>query len=202
MDQAIRVILKLRPILENEEEEEPLVYEADENAITILPTTTASRERNFRKSNAINKNCFKFDSIHDPASDEGDFYSGSAVQNLISESLENPSGYLMNNVTTIMAYGQSGAGKTYTINNVVKSVVEDLYDNYGTEEIYCSYFQIYNERIKELIIQSSDKNSEAYRKSGYSHSERNSNYQFLAEDLKLKLKTDNTYGIEGLASVK
>ena len=34
----------------------------------------------------------------------------------------------MNNITTIMAYGQSGAGKTYTISNLMKSVVTDLFN--------------------------------------------------------------------------
>ena len=32
----------------------------------------------------------------------------------------------VNNVMTIMAYGQTGAGKTYTIDNMINKIISDM----------------------------------------------------------------------------
>lgn len=92
----------------------------------------------------------------------------------------------MSNITTIMAYGQSGAGKTYTINHLIKSVISDLYSKHSFDEVKCSYYQIYNEKIYDLIIQ----NPKLQK------------YKFLHKDLKVKLMQDGNYGIDGLTLLK
>ena len=90
----------------------------------------------------------------------------------------------MHNISTIIAYGQSGAGKTFTINRLINSVIKDLFGPYEVKEIKCSYFQIYyNEKIYDLIL----KNSKGQR------------YKHMYEDLKLKLMHDNHYAIQGLS---
>ncbi|KAF7684368.1 Kinesin-like protein KIN-14M [Astathelohania contejeani] len=98
---------------------------------------------------------FSFDKIFDSSNSQADIYY--EISFLIHSALE---GYK----TCIFAYGQTGSGKTYTMEGtrsspgIIPRTASEIFHNLNEmkgdgwkSEISISYFEIYNEEIKDLL---------------------------------------------------
>ena len=100
-----------------------------------------------------NKRWFEFDAVFDGTSTQDDVYTRSGIQNSIVNDLFQ--GYN----ATILAYGQTGAGKTYTMGNANDGLIprccQDVFDTIDSKcddaVVEMSYLEIYNKsRISSL----------------------------------------------------
>ncbi|KAJ4772189.1 Kinesin-related protein [Rhynchospora pubera] len=152
----IQVVLRCRPL------------SAEEQRLTtpsVVSCNESRREVSVTQKNAINKHVdrtFTFDKVFGPKSKQKDVFDHAVVP-LVNEVLE---GYNC----TIFAYGQTGTGKTYTmegggtkmqndelpndagvIQRAVRRIFEIL-ENQGTEySMKVSFLELYNEEITDLL---------------------------------------------------
>ncbi|CAA2939480.1 kinesin KIN-14Q [Olea europaea subsp. europaea] len=110
------------------------------------------------KSNGISKKIFKFDSVFSPQADQADVFEDTAP--LATSVLD---GY---NVC-IFAYGQTGTGKTFTMEGTSDNrgvnyrTLEELFHiiegrkNTFRYEISVSVLEVYNEQIRDLLVSGS-----------------------------------------------
>ncbi|XP_021727378.1 kinesin-like protein KIN-UC isoform X1 [Chenopodium quinoa] len=143
----VRVAVRLRP-----RNDEDLASDADfADCVELLPEL---KKLSLKKNNWSSES-YKFDEV----------FTESASQKRIYEVVAKPvvesvlSGYN----GTIMAYGQTGTGKTYTVGNLGKNdasergiivrAVEDLIANtsLSNESVEFSYVQLYMETIQDLL---------------------------------------------------
>ncbi|KAF3329937.1 kinesin-related protein-like protein [Carex littledalei] len=152
----IQVVLRCRPITE---EEKRLITPS------VVSCNESRREVSVTHKNVINKHVdrtFTFDKVFGPKSKQEDVFEHAVVP-LVNEVLE---GYNC----TIFAYGQTGTGKTYTmegggtkmqngelpsdagvISRAVRRIFEIL-ENQGTEyNMKVSFLELYNEEITDLL---------------------------------------------------
>ena len=56
-------------------------------------------------------------------------------------------------VVTLFAYGQTGSGKTYTISDITKRAVMDLFNlgKNSKNQFYMSFFEIYGGKVSDLL---------------------------------------------------
>ena len=150
----IRVFVRCRPMLQHE------IDKKSTNVITFHDSETLT-VNDVNNKNKI-KNCrFRFDSVFNPSSANDTVYE-STVQSYVQSVLD---GY---NVT-IFAYGQTGTGKTYTMNFVNSSAINDLFErknnpDFAEEwkiEIKVSLLEIYNEKIIDLLADNVHSNKDS-----------------------------------------
>ncbi|CAG9327811.1 unnamed protein product [Blepharisma stoltei] len=157
----IGVAVRIRPLLQEEVSQGHQVSriscdQLQQRIIISMPESTQTK-------------IFKFDQVLDQTTSQQDFFESCNLSILISKLL---SGF---NVT-IFAYGQTGSGKTYTmegyeydknlkpiikVNNenvgvvprVIKRLFEEIKNNSSNTEytVYCTYIQVYKERIYDLL---------------------------------------------------
>jgi len=121
---------------------------------------------NSNNSSATNR-WFELDAVLDETSSQNDVYEQSGAQTAVAEDLF--CGYN----ATILAYGQTGSGKTFTMgtapsvanttgldetDGVIPRACQDLFDNVkikcdGQAEVSCSYMEVYNEEIRDLLVE-------------------------------------------------
>uniref|UniRef100_M0ZPI7 Kinesin-like protein n=1 Tax=Solanum tuberosum TaxID=4113 RepID=M0ZPI7_SOLTU len=151
----VKVVLRCRPPNEDEMKMKgPLVISCDELKQEVTATLNTSNKQ-------INK-AFLFDKVCGPSSQQKDFYDQS-VAPLVNEALE---GY----TCTIFAYGQTGTGKTYTMEGeaikekngefhknagVIPRAVQEIFDILESQKaeytMKVAYIEIYNEEITDLL---------------------------------------------------
>ncbi|KAJ8532890.1 hypothetical protein K7X08_015779 [Anisodus acutangulus] len=158
----VKVVLRCRPPNEDEMKVKgPLVISCNELKQEVAATLNTAIKQ-------INKS-FLFDKVCGPSSQQKDFYDQS-VAPLVNEALE---GY----TCTIFAYGQTGTGKTYTMEGeavkekilsdflfngefhknagVIPRAVQQIFDILESQKAEYSmkvaYIEIYNEEITDLL---------------------------------------------------
>ncbi|KAK4342960.1 hypothetical protein RND71_038776 [Anisodus tanguticus] len=151
----VKVVLRCRPPNEDEMKVKvPLVISCNELKQEVAATLNTATKQ-------INKS-FLFDKVCGPSSQQKDFYDQS-VAPLVNEALE---GY----TCTIFAYGQTGTGKTYTMEGeavkekngefhknagVIPRAVQQIFDILESQKAEYSmkvaYIEIYNEEITDLL---------------------------------------------------
>ncbi|KAI5084376.1 hypothetical protein GOP47_0000545 [Adiantum capillus-veneris] len=152
--ERVRVTVRARPFMkveEGHENEIPVVF------VNPVKSTVTVR----RKGSFVDYTEFKFDAVLGDSATQADVYQV-AAQPIVLDVLEGYNG-------TIMAYGQTGAGKTYTLSDVVinetnGSRVEGIIprsaanifeyaanDKSHEYHISMSYIQIYMETIQDLL---------------------------------------------------
>ncbi|KAI9104976.1 P-loop containing nucleoside triphosphate hydrolase protein [Phlyctochytrium arcticum] len=153
----VRVLLRLRPIQRH--------HVATVNSPATVTLQTAQSPRTFT-----------FDSVYDSDADQETVWEG--VQSAVDGVLEGVNG-------TILAYGQTSSGKTYTmgsdhtcdvpenIRGIIPRAVEKIFA--GVEEAHSddpdikyvvklSFLEIYQEQIRDLLMPSSDPKDLSIRK--------------------------------------
>ena len=170
----VRVIARIRPLAKYE------ISNGSKEVVSALKDSTTATETvsslvqidNVTRSNSenkkvpannnssstsgnsnTNKRWFEFDAVFDGTSTQDDVYTKSGIQNSIVNDLFQ--GYN----ATILAYGQTGAGKTFTMGNendgLIPRCCQDVFDTIDTKcddaVVEMSYLEIYNEEIRDLL---------------------------------------------------
>ncbi|XP_045796594.1 kinesin-like protein KIN-14S [Trifolium pratense] len=142
----IRVFCRCRPLNENEI--------ANESAVSVVNFESASEELQVICSDSSKKQ-FKFDHIFKPEDNQEAVFA--QTKSIVASVLD---GY---NVC-IFAYGQTGTGKTFTMEGTPEHrgvnyrTLEELFriseDRQGTMkyELLVSMLEVYNEKIKDLLV--------------------------------------------------
>ncbi|XP_013389820.1 kinesin-like protein KIF22-A [Lingula anatina] len=143
-DSLISVVTRLRPVLDSSEKAE--VHVVNQTTLEIL---------NHRD---VNENLhYEFSAVFGPESSQADIFN-QHVRPLVP--------YVLNGENmTVFAYGPTGAGKTYTMlgtpqePGVIPRTVNEicrLTENSGDQEwqhsVLLSYFEIYNEKVRDLLV--------------------------------------------------
>ncbi|XP_069561967.1 centromere-associated protein E isoform X5 [Brachyistius frenatus] len=145
-ESAVKVCIRVRPLLEREEIAEPaqLFWKADEKAIHQIDAGNSSKS-------------FSFDRVFTADETTSQLYQDIAKP-LVVSTVEGYNG-------TIFAYGQTSSGKTFTmmgggrIPGVIPLAVEDVFQsikNFPKKEflLRVSYMEIYNETVTDLLVDS------------------------------------------------
>ena len=144
-DDKIKVYLRLRPLINDEE---PMDIDLDKTTITIRPPQTKN------SSYFCVDKSFTFRSVLNSHAKQETVYE-TAVEPLIDD-------FLNGNDVLVFCYGSTNAGKTYTVTGpeddpgilyrALNRVVPDLLTRSPeTTKLYASYNEIYNERIYDLL---------------------------------------------------
>ncbi|XP_063723430.1 kinesin heavy chain-like [Symsagittifera roscoffensis] len=155
---SVRVVCRIRPINKNEEKkgEKSVVIFKGENGVT---------------TEAHSKKCFNFDAVLQPEVTQEEVFE-EGMRPIIEHVLK---GYN----ATVFAYGQTASGKTFTMEGalsdekgkgVIPRMVEALFkcvegNNDAKLTIHLSYFEIYNEKLQDLLKPESD-NLPVHEKNG------------------------------------
>ncbi|MED6208100.1 TRAFAC class myosin-kinesin ATPase superfamily [Stylosanthes scabra] len=151
-DSGVRVVVRMRPLCKDKDEEEPIVQKISDDSVSI------------------NGQTFTFDSVADMEATQLDVFEHVGVP-LVENCL---AGFN----SSVFAYGQTGSGKTYTMwgpanalseenaaseqRGLTPRVFERLFARINEEQTkhsdkqlsyqcHCSFLEIYNEQITDLL---------------------------------------------------
>ncbi|CAB3369685.1 Hypothetical predicted protein [Cloeon dipterum] len=177
----IKVLLRVRPSNKKELDDNrwrDVVEVVDKDLVIFDPKEEEDfffhhgKKQTFRDINKKQpKNLqFNFDRVFGPEEATSDVYQQS-IQGLI--------GNLMNGYNcSVFAYGATGAGKTFTMlgspdhPGVTPLLMKELYDTLQLEnadvDVACSYLEIYNEHVHDLLVESSQPKPLQLREDGAS----------------------------------
>ena len=149
--ECIQVCVRCRPMNSKEKNEERgNIIEMDlEGSQVLIKNPTSERESEPKG--------FTFDAVYDEHTIQKNFYDESCFT-LIESVLEGFNG-------TIFAYGQTGCGKSFTmqgpagvpdLKGVIPHAISHVFEAIGGSKdvgwlVRCSYLEIYNEEIKDLL---------------------------------------------------
>ncbi|KAJ9644122.1 Kinesin- motor protein [Coniosporium tulheliwenetii] len=131
----------------------------------VVVSTEGTKGKNVELSmgpSALSNKTYHFDKVFSPAADQGMIFD-EVVAPILDEVL---AGFNC----TIFAYGQTGTGKTYTMSGDISSVLplpdaagiiprvlHSLFEKLGDEEsensVKCSFIELYNEELRDLLSQ-------------------------------------------------
>lgn len=157
--ETIKVCIRVRPLLPHEDVE---YWTIDENENTISSVNFSDN------SNQIQQNSFMakalMDSIYTSQSFHFDkiYPQNSSSQTIYKEMCRDITKNVINGINgSIFTYGQTTSGKTFTMlgnpqkPGILPCVLKDLFDLIQKEtcniSVYCSYIEIYNENIHDLL---------------------------------------------------
>jgi hypothetical protein len=170
LDNGSRAIVSCLPNLDSLQRQQTLGRQDDkENVTPSLPTEPEVLEVK-PVAGSTEKRWFELDAVLDGASSQRDVYWKSGAQQAVTVDI------FKGFNCTILAYGQTGAGKTFTMGTASGSAAEGVFhdddgiipracsDLFGQIEARCdgnaqvelSYLEIYNEEIRDLMVESSD----------------------------------------------
>mmetsp|Transcript_29878 Transcript_29878/g.60642 ORF Transcript_29878/g.60642 Transcript_29878/m.60642 type:complete len:426 (+) Transcript_29878:227-1504(+) len=153
--EAIKVVVRVRPLSAREQSDgHKVVTTADEDAGTIEinnPSTSEAKR-------------FTFDNVFMPSSSQQRIYDVCAAP-VVQSVLDGYNG-------TLLAYGQTGAGKTFTmqgqdepseVRGIIPRAFQHVFDHVAVSTandkylVRASYYEIYNEEIRDLLSSDSSK---------------------------------------------
>lgn len=151
----IRVFCRIRPSLGNDSiEGTAKIVVPDDKSESKEVEIYGPEEKSSLGTVTTKKNAFTFDRVFTPSCQNSDVFG--EISQLIQSALD---GY---NVC-IFCYGQTGAGKTYTMNDMIPRAVHQIYDTaqnlvekgwkYSMEG---SFVEVYNENINDLLGKADD----------------------------------------------
>lgn len=131
-----------------------LTYDTNKSTVTLQNESRNSKKSNCKVSNFYGTKVFCFDRVFGVSSSQEDVFESTDCRTILSSVKQGFN-------STVIAYGQTGAGKTYTIQGagdsqntgIVPRFIKLLFED-GEEKnklIKCSYVQIYNERCYDLL---------------------------------------------------
>jgi len=149
---SIRVYCRIRPLLQNEIDKNYTmkVHAVDNFKVNIEKNKENDRNKSYKKT-------FEFDRVFPIKSTQDEVFN--ETKDLVTCVLD---GY---NVC-IFAYGQTGSGKTYTMEGINNKTVLQLFDTINQRRSNYKYtmkvnmLEIYNEKIKDLLVQNNLNESE------------------------------------------
>ncbi|CAF0918185.1 unnamed protein product [Rotaria sp. Silwood1] len=161
-DESVRVVVRCRPMSDQEQEsgcERVVDIDGQRRQISIRRSTVEFSQRNTDDT----VHAFFFDSVYDWNSQQKDVYDQTA-RPLVDSVLEGFNG-------TIFAYGQTGTGKTFTMEGVrsqvelrgiIPSSFAHIFDSISHTTsrqflVRASYLEIYNESIRDLLSRDQNK---------------------------------------------
>lgn len=178
-----KVVVRVRPMVEREHTSERCINVDSKHAITVVkaddtvdsrpttardrrPSLTSSRRPSTASSSRNEEQHFAYDRVFDEGIEQEDIYEQSCRPIVLSV-LEGYNG-------TVLAYGQTGTGKTYTMEGtldgdnrgVIPRAAVEIFDYIESDKpnleagnaasnsqwlVRCSFCQIYNEKISDLL---------------------------------------------------
>nr|XP_021400760.1 kinesin-like protein KIF3C [Lonchura striata domestica] len=158
--EALRVVARCRPMSRREEAagcERVLELDVKLGQVSI---------RNPRAAPGELPKTFTFDAVYDASSKQADLYD-ETVRPLIDSVLQGFNG-------TVLAYGQTGTGKTYTMQGawaepekrgIIPSAFEHIFTHISRSQnqqylVRASYLEIYQEEIRDLLAKDQSKKLE------------------------------------------
>lgn len=154
---SVQVVVRLRPLNDREKKH---------GTLPVISASTSDKTVTVIKGSGARqvKSSYKFDSIFTSFSTQEDVFEAT-LQPIIRDVLN---GY----ESTVFAYGQTGTGKTHTMEGDLSDVQQHgviprsaaaIFDalgknpNYVSSDVYCSLLEIYNEELSDLLVDRSSK---------------------------------------------
>lgn len=148
--EAVRVIVRCRPLSETE------IKQGHQSIVSMHPNRGLIELKNSAQSTEPSKD-FTFDAIYNESSKQVDLYD-ETFRDLVDSVLNGFNG-------TIFAYGQTGTGKTYTMEGLAKvpeergvifNCFEHIFQHIAQSRnqqylVRASYLEIYQEEIRDLL---------------------------------------------------
>ena len=161
---SVQVCVRLRPLNRRE-------TSSTSSHIPVVTTNTAASSITIVKGlgNKAIQHKYTVDSVFGSFAEQQEIFD-TAVLPLVGEVLN---GY----ESTVFAYGQTGTGKTYTMEGDISSeqhkgviprsceaIFQQLSEKrYLSSKVSCSYLEIYNEELSDLLVDVEEKNTKALR---------------------------------------
>ncbi|PRW45489.1 Kinesin-related 3 [Chlorella sorokiniana] len=143
-DERVKVFLRVRPPKAEGETPGALRIKPDGKGVVV-----------YREHATIPSSDFEFDRVLGPSASQSDVYHA-AVKPIVEDVLNGYNG-------TLMAYGQTGAGKTYSLSSIAADAIgmipraaAEIFSHIEQDKIheytvYMSYVQLYMELIQDLL---------------------------------------------------
>ena len=146
-EENVRVAIRCRPAIESEGK--------DEICVQVYPEASSIQ---------IHDRRFTFDRVFGFESSQDSIYI-EAARSIVDSVLEGYNG-------TIFAYGQTGTGKTFTQSGIMDNSFAHIFDFISSSAkdtqflVHASYYEIYNEEIRDLLIKGPPKSLKLKENSG------------------------------------
>lgn len=169
-ESKIRVVARIRPLAKYEIENNSQPIVSSLPSLRNEPTTGPAIDPEVLevKSPDTDKRWFELDAVFNGKSTQEEVYVQSGAQHAVREDI------FKGFNCTILAYGQTGAGKTFTMgtasgtdqvqetDGVIPRACADLFQMIeercdGNAQVELSYLEIYNEEIRDLMVGDNDK---------------------------------------------
>lgn len=164
--ESVQVVVRCRPMNDRE------IREGHERVVDMFPSRGVVEIRNPREESRESIKTFTFDAVYDWNSKQQDLYD-ETIRPLVSSVLDGFNG-------TIFAYGQTGTGKTYTMEGckkdadpnargIIPKSFEQIFSHISRQEnmqylVRASYLEIYQEEIRDLLDRDPNKRHELREK--------------------------------------
>ena len=167
----VQVVVRLRPLLASECAAEAALRAAEDEFghFSIACVNGGSKQKQRRGSVGAptvriqkpyaDERRFQFSDVIEPEATQRDVFERICGPKLIEQVTNGING-------TVLCYGQTGAGKTYTIFGasapasecgVVPRLIHELFANLGANaEVKVAFLQIYNEQLRDLLAEDPD----------------------------------------------
>ncbi|CAF2222880.1 unnamed protein product [Rotaria magnacalcarata] len=163
-DESVRVVVRCRPMSDKEQDsgcERVVDMDGQQKQVTLRRPRSEGSQRMSNSGEDVHN--FYFDYVYDWNSKQKDVYEQTA-RALVDSVLEGFNG-------TIFAYGQTGTGKTFTmegirsqpeLRGIIPSSFAHIFDSISRSTsrqflVRASYLEIYNESIRDLLSRDQNK---------------------------------------------